>query len=108
MNNQTTPYNISDGISSVNCVVKNPATSYTVGADDNVIICGGNSVAVTLNATSNSPVYITSIDGTTQRTSCTIVIGSQHFVIADGGCAAKCTRIGSTGTWMVVGAKTAS
>ncbi len=90
--------------------VVNPTTSYTALSDDNVIICGGNSVAVTLTATSNSPIYVTSIDGTTQRTSCTIVVGSQHYVIADSGCTAKCVRVGaaSTNFWVVIGAKTAS
>lgn len=90
--------------------VVNPSGSYTVLADDNIVICGGNSLAITLTATSNSPVYVTSIDGTTQRTGCTVVVGSQDFVIADGGCAAYCVRYGaaSANQWIVIGAKTAS
>ena len=90
--------------------VVNPSTSITVDEDTNIVICGANSLAITLAATSNSPVYITSIDGTTQRTGCTIVVGSQDFVIADGGCAAYCVRYGapSANQWMVIGAKTAS
>ncbi len=109
-NNITNPFVVSDGLGSVGCVVQNPTTSYTVLADDNLIICGGNSVAVTLTATSNSPVWVTSIDGTTQRTSCTVVVGSQDYVIADSGCAAFCVRYGaaSANQWLVVGAKTAS
>jgi hypothetical protein len=93
-----------------NPTIQNPATSYTVLAGDNLIICGANSIAITLTATSNSPVWITSIDGTTQRTGCTIVIGSQDYVIADSGCAALCVRVGaaSANQWVVVGAKTAS
>lgn len=88
----------------------NPTTSVTVDSETNGVICGGNSVAVTLTASSNSPVWITSIDGTTQRTSCTIVIGSQDYVIADSGCAALCVRYGnpSANQWFVIGAKTAS
>lgn len=108
MNNKTNPSYTSDGLSSGSCVTKNPSTSYTVLPEDNVIVCGGNSIAITLDSNSNSPVYITSIDGTTQRTGCTIVIGSQDFVIADGGCAALCQRIAGGSSWMVIGAKTAS
>ncbi len=109
-NNISSPFLVSDGIGSIDCVVQNPTSSYTVGPNDNVIICGGNSLAITLTATSNSPVFITSIDGTTQRTSCTVVVGSQDFVIADSGCAAYCIRYGpaSMNLWAVIGAKTAS
>jgi hypothetical protein len=90
--------------------VINPTASQTIDSDTNVVIAGANSLAFTLTATSNSPVWITSIDGTTQRTSTTIVIGSQDYVIADNGCAALCIRYGaaSANQWMVVGGKTAS
>lgn len=110
MNNITNPFLVSDGIGSKRPVIQNPSTSYTVAADDNVIICGGNSLAITLTSTSNSPVYITSVDGTTQRTGCTVVVGSQDWVIADSGCSAYCIRIGepSTNQWAIIGAKTAS
>jgi hypothetical protein len=93
-----------------NPTIQNPTTSYTVAAGDNLIICGANSIAITLNATSNSPVWVTSIDGTTQRTGCTVVIGSQDYVVADSGCAVLCVRVGaaSANQWVVVGAKTAS
>jgi len=93
-----------------NCKVVNPTTAYTVLADDNVVIAGANSIAITLIATSNSPVYITSIDGTTQRTGVTAVVGSQDFVLADGGCTALCIRYGpaSANQWLVIGSKTAS
>lgn len=93
-----------------NPTVQNPTTSYTVAADDNIIICGANSLAITLTSSSNSPVYITSIDGTTQRTGCTVVVGSTDYVIADNGCAAYCIRYGaaSANQWIVIGAKTAS
>lgn len=97
-----------------NPTVQNPTTSYTVAAGDNAVICGANSLAITLNASSNSPVYITSIDGTTQRTGCTVLAvtagGTQDWVIADGGCSAYCIRIGpaSQNFWAVIGAKTAS
>ena len=109
-NNITNPFIVSDGIGSVACVVKNPATAYTVLPEDNLVICGANDLAITLTATSNSPVGVTSIDGTTQRTCCTVVVGTQDFVIADAGCAAYCVRYGaaSANKWMVVGAKTAS
>lgn len=111
-NNTTNPYYISDGIGSTDAVKVNPTAAYTVGPDDNYIVCGNNSIAITLDSTSNSPVYVTSIDGTTQRTGCTVKIvipaGTQDFVIADGGCTAKCVRVGSGPEWIVVGAKTAS
>lgn len=109
-NNITSPFVVSDGIGSTGCVVKNPSSSYTVLPEDNVIICGGNSLAITLTSTSNSPVWISSVDGTTQRTGCTIVVGSQDWVIADSGCAAYCVRYGpaSQNLWAITGAKTAS
>ena len=109
-NNTSSPFVSSNGIGSARCVVQNPSTAYTVLADDNVIICGGNSLAITLTSTSNSPVWISSVDGTTQRTGCTIVVGSQDWVIADSGAAAYCERYGpsSMNTWCITGAKTAS
>ena len=112
MNNITSPCFTSDNISSITATKVVPSTAYTVGPNDNFIVCGANSIAITLDSTSNSPVYITSIDGTTQRTGCTVKIvipaGTQDFVIADGGCAAKCIRLGSGPEWIVIGAKTAS
>lgn len=114
MNNITNPFIVSDGIGSKRPVIQNPSTSYTVAADDNVVICGANSLAITLTSTSNSPVYITSVDGTTQRTGCTVLIttggATQDWVIADSGCSAYCIRIGepTTNQWAVIGAKTAS
>lgn len=109
-NNITSPFIVSDGIGSTGCVVKNPSSSYTVLAEDNVVICGANSLAITLTATSNSPVYITSVDGTTQRTGCTVVVGTQDWVIADSGASAYCIRYGpaSQNLWAIIGAKTAS
>ncbi len=93
-----------------NPTVVNPTSSMTVGAGDNVIVLGANDLAITLAATSNSPVYVTSIDGTTQRTGCTVVVGTQDYVVADSGCTVKCIRYGaaSTNKWIVVGSKTAS
>ena len=108
MNNNQNPTYISDNIQSGSCVTRLPVANYTVLPGDNVIVCGANSLAITLNASSNSPVWITSIEGTTQHTGCTIVVGSQDFVIADGGCGALCVRIAGGSDWMIVGAKTAS
>lgn len=91
-----------------------PTTNYTVGPNDNYVVCGANSLAITLDSSSNSPVYISSVDGVTQRTGCTIVIATlgvtQDWVIADNGCTAMCTRVGpaSANEWAVIGAKTAS
>lgn len=109
-NNSSNPGLIYDNIGNPGAKVVNPSTAYTVLEDDNLVVAGANSIAITLTATSNSPVWVTSIDGTTQRTSVTIVVGSQDFVIADGGCAALCQRVGSPSTnfWVIVGAKTAS
>jgi len=109
-NNKTNPFLISANCFGPNPTIQNPSTSYTVLADDDIIVCGANSLAITLTATSNSPVIVTSIDGTTQRTSCTVVVGSQDFVIADSGCTALCVRMGpaSANQWQVIGAKTAS
>ena len=108
MNNEQNPTYISDNIQSGQCVTKNPSAAYTVLPEDNLIVAGANSIAITLDANSNSPVYITSIDGTTQRTGVTIVDGSTDYVLADGGCGAVCHRVAGGSTWIVVGAKTAS
>lgn len=108
--NTTDPFIVSANCFGPNAVVQNPSTSYSVLATDDIVICGANSLAITLTATSNSPVIVTSIDGTTQRTSCTVVIGTQDYQIVDGGCTALCIRYGapSSNTWMVIGGKTAS
>jgi hypothetical protein len=88
--------------------------NYTVGPNDNYIVAGGNSHVITLDSNSNSPVYISSVDGVTQRTGTTILITTlgvtQDWVIADSGCAALCTRVGpaSTNEWAIIGAKTCS
>ena len=109
-NNIANPFFVSDNIGSVSCVVQNPAVSYTAVAGDNVIICGADSIAITLTSTSNSPIYITSVDGTTQRSGCTIIVGSQDWDISSGGCSAYCIRYGpaSQNLWAVIGPKTAS
>ena len=108
--NTTNPFVFMGNCFGPNPVIQNPSTSYTVLSTDDIVICGANSLAITLTATSNSPVIITSIDTTNQRTGCTIVVGSQDFVIADGGCTALCVRMGpaSANQWQVIGAKTAS
>ncbi len=49
-NNITNPFVVSDGIGSAGCVVQKPTASYTVLANDNVIICGANSLAITLTS----------------------------------------------------------
>lgn len=108
-NNSSNPGLIYDNVVE-NPKVVNPSANYTVLEDDNIVICGANSLAITLTSTSNSPVYVSSIDGTTQRTGCTVVVGSQDYQIVDGGCVAHCIRYGdpSTNSWVVIGAKTAS
>src|ERR1043165_450433 len=107
-NNSSNPGLIYDNVVE-NPKVVNPSTSYAVLEDDKIVICGTNSLAITLTSTSNSPVYVSSIDGTTQRTGCTVVVGSQDYVIADSGCSALCIRYGapSSKPWQVIGAKTA-
>lgn len=111
-NNTTNPFVVSDGLGATGAVVKNPAADYTAIAEDNYIICGANSIAITLDSGSNSPIHVSAIDGVTARTGCTIKIvvpaGTQDWVIADGGTAATCTRIGDGPLWHVCGAKTAS
>jgi hypothetical protein len=111
-NTSNNPGIVYDNIQSSGVKVVNPANSYTALSDDNFIICGANSIAITLDGNSNSPIHISSIDGVTARTGCTISIvvpaGTQDWVIADSGCAATCTRVGDGPLWHVVGAKTAS
>lgn len=108
-NNSINPGLIYDNVVN-NPKVVNPSTSITVDEDTNIVICGANSLVITLASTSNSPVYVSSIDGTTQRTGCTVKVGDQDYVIADGGCVAHCIRYGdpSANQWLVIGAKTAS
>ena len=109
-NNITSPFIVSDGIGSIGCVVQNPTASMTVGANDNVIIAGANSLAITLAATSNSPVAISSVDGTTQRTSTTIIANGATYTLGATGCTAYCIRYGpaSANKWVIIGSQTAS
>lgn len=112
-NNSVNPGLLYENISNLPKVA-NPTANYTVAEDDNAVFAGANSLVITLNSTSNSPVYISSVDGVTQRTGTTIQIvnagGTQDWVLADGGCAAYCIRIGdpSANLWAVIGAKTCS
>lgn len=103
-NNKNSDAVVFDAVQSAGATVVNTASSYTVGPNDNLVICGGNSLAITLGANSNSPVYITSIDGTTQRTGCTVAVNSNSYRIGDGGPTAKCTRVAGASLWIVEGA----
>lgn len=109
-NNITNPFIVSDGLGSIGAKVINPDASTTVDSETNAVICGADSIAITLTSTSNSPVYITSIDGTTQRSGCTVKVGSQDWTLTNTGCSAYCVRIGapSANLWAVIGATTAS
>lgn len=103
------PVRLSDNAGSLGATQINTGSTYTVTANDNFVICGEDSTAITLNSSSNSPVYISSIEGTTAHTGCTVTDGTTTWVIADHGCAVECVRLGPGGnTWVVVGAKTAS
>lgn len=104
-NNESTSFVVSDNTQSAGANVVNPSAAYTVGPEDNFVICGGNSIAITLDANSNSPVHISSIDGTTQRTGCTIVANGNSYQIEDGGSTATCTRVAQGSLWVVVGAQ---
>ena len=108
-NNSINPGLIYDNVVN-NPKVVNPAASITVDEDTNIVICGANSLVITLASTSNSPVYVSSIDGTTQRTGCTVKVGDTDYQIVDGGCVAHCIRYGdpSANQWLVIGSKTAS
>ena len=110
MNNISNPFVVSDGIGSTKCTVQNPTVSYSVGADDNVIICGANSLQITLTSTSNSPVYVTAADGTTVRSGCTIVVNTQNFAIGTNGLGCHCIRYGpaSQNLWAIIGASSVS
>lgn len=103
--NKTSEVSTYDNIQAATATVVNTASSYTVGPNDNLIICGGNSLVITLDANSNSPVYISSIDGTTQRTGCTVVANGNSYQIEDGGSTAMCTRVAGASLWVVVGAQ---
>lgn len=104
--NITQPVRLSDGVASEACGQVITGATYTVGPDDNMIICGEDSTVVTLDSDSNSPVYVTTIEGTTAHTGCTITDGTITWTVADSGCAAECVRFGPTQEWIVVGAKT--
>lgn len=103
-NNKTAETIIYDAVQSANAGVVKPTGAYTVLSTDNVVICGANSLAITLDANSNSPVYITSIDGTTQRTGCTIVANGNSYAIKDGGPVATCIRVAGASLWVISGA----
>lgn len=109
-NNIANPFVVSDGLGSIGAQGQNPTTAYTVTSTDNYVVCGADSVAVTLTSTSNSPVYITSVDGATQRSGCTIVVGAVSWTIGSSACSAWCVRIGaaSANKWAVIGATSAS
>lgn len=97
-----------DNIQASSATVVNPTTSYTAGPNDNLIICGANSLAITLDANSNSPVYVSSIDGTTQRTGSTIIANGNNYKIEDGAPAAMCIRVAGASLWVIIGAKSIS
>lgn len=104
-NNESTSFVVSDNVQSAAANVVNPAAAYTVGPTDNVVIAGANSIAITLDANSNSPVHITSIDGVTQRTGVTIAVNGSSYQIEDGGPTATCTRVAGASLWIIVGAQ---
>ena len=105
MNNETAKFNVSDNVQAAGAGVVVPAAAYTVGASDNFVICGANSLAITLDANSNSPVYVSSIDAGVQRTGCTIAANSTSYSIADGGPSAMCIRVAQGSLWVIIGAK---
>jgi len=109
-NNITNPFIVSDGIGSVGCVVINPTTSQTIDSVTNVVIAGGNTIAFTLAATSNSPVVITAQDGATARSSITIIANGATYTLGTSSCTAYCIRYGpaSANKWVIIGAQTAS
>lgn len=107
-NNKTVETIIYDNVQSTNVKTVKPTAAYSVLSDDNLVICGANSVAVTLDGNSNSPVYVTSVDGTTQRTSCTLLVNGNTYKIEDGGMTAQCIRVAGTALWVIVGAKSIS
>ncbi len=97
-----------DGAGSKNAAEVVTPIAYTVTAEDNFVICGEDSTVITLDGDSNSPVYISTIEGTTAHTGCTIEDGTKTWTIADSGCAVECVRFAGTDEWVVIGAKTAS
>lgn len=99
---------IFDSIQSSGAGVVNPSASYTVGANDNLVICGANSLAITLDANSNSPVYVTSIDGTTQRTGSTVLANGNTYKVEDGAPTVHCVRVAGASLWVIIGAKSIS
>lgn len=103
--NKTTKFNVSDNVQAAGANVVTTAVAYTVGPNDNLVICGANSLAITLDANSNSPVYVSSVDGTTQRTGCTLLVNGNTYAIEDGGTAAMCTRVAQGSLWVVIGAQ---
>jgi hypothetical protein len=95
-----------------NPTVINPSASATIDSVTNVVIAGANSLAFTLAATSNSPVWITSFDhiAGAQRTSTTIIANGFTYTLGTSSCTAVCVRYGapSANKWVILGAQTAS
>ncbi len=113
-NNIANPFIVSDGLGSKGCKIINPTVSTAVDSETNAVICGADSLAITLNSSSNSPVYITSVDGVTQRSGTTILIVTggvtQDWTLGSSACSAWCVRMGDAGAnqWAVIGATSAS
>ena len=110
-NTSTNPALLYENITQ-NPTVANPTTAYTVGASDNVVIAGANSIGITLAATSNSPVTVTCVDdiATTARSGVTIIANGMTYTLGTTGCTAYCIRRGaaSANKWVVIGSQTAS
>jgi hypothetical protein len=109
-NTSSNPAFLYDNITQ-NPTVINPTTSQTVDAVTNLVIAGADSLAFTLAATSNSPVWITSYDSIAgaQRASTTIVANGKSYTLGTSSCTALCMRYGvASNKWVILGAQTAS
>jgi len=102
--NKASEVPVFDNLQAATATVAKPTGAYTVLPTDNLVICGAGSLAITLDANSNSPVYITSIDGATQRASCTILANGNTYRIGDTGPTAVCTRVAGASLWVIIGA----
>lgn len=99
--NQTTEFTQFDNLGGSGCKTVAPSSAYTVASDVNYVQAAG-AITITLDANSNSPVYLDS-----NAHACIVTDGTRNYDFGDTGqvVSVECRRIGGAGnTWIVLGA----
>ncbi len=90
-----------DAIGSPSQVTVSPSSAYTVASNVNRVKAGG-AITITLDANSNSPVYIDS-----NAHACVVTDGTRNYDIGDTSqtVSCLCVKVGGAGNdWIVIGA----